>query len=267
VERLNAFSKLVAAPKDLGHIDMAIARKRRKQARDKAVKRITSFKRLLTRARSTITGKPLSAWEDVESGDDSGGDGLEMNERKGLKKKKSKKELLSADSSANSKSFSSASTFASAESSVGDEEDGTGKKKKKKKRKKKKGEDEGDEEGDGEGDGEEQEKKEKFRPWDLINEGQPQPGHFFGNLFNYVLTTPLHLKRSQSKLEASKRMSSKNEIEYLSSTHGLSLNDGSAVCFEMMTWRRSALWILVIFGFANSYSSVKALMEAMRHYK
>jgi len=269
VERLNAFSKLVAAPKNLGHIDLAIQRKRQKEKRENTIRKFNDFKRLITRA-TTFGSK-----SDMEENDD---DGVELQARKSTKKmdltkKKSRNRLDKSKSSGLDKgaSFGSAVTFGSTASDGNDDDDDdddnnistmsgssedTQKKKRKSKKKKEK------ETADDDDDAAE---SKKFRIWDVINEGQPNAGNFLGNLLNYVLTTPLHLKRSHSKLEASKKMSSRDEIEYLSSTHGLTVNKDSSLCYEMMTWRRSSLWILVLFGTVNCYFGTMALIEDMQH--
>ena len=124
-----------------------------------------------------------------------------------------------------------------------------GKKKKRKHRKKKKS------------DEEEEEENRKFRIWDVIDEGQPGVEYIISNFFNHVSTTLLHLKRSRSKLMESKRMASQQEIDYLSATHGLTFNKDSSLCFELITWRRSSLWILVIFGVFNIYFGTMSYLE------
>jgi len=68
------------------------------------------------------------------------------------------------------------------------------------------------------------------------------------NTLNAIWTTPMHLKRSRSKLEILKKMASRSEVAYLSKKLGLSHTNDSAICYELMVWRRSALWTLILVG-------------------
>ena len=107
----------------------------------------------------------------------------------------------------------------------------------------------------------------RFRIWDFIDEGQPGSEHIIANYTNLIFTTLLHLKRSRSKLMESKRMASQREIDYLSATHGLAFNKDSSLCFELITWRRSSLWVLVLFGVVNMYFGVLSYIEAHNNFK
>ena len=175
IERLNAFSKLVAAPNRAVNIDRAFRKNRKK------LLFITmQSQRSLLRESSSSLG----------------------NEEK-EKKKKKKKTKIKKNSDVNTSAFSKDESI------------------------------------------------HHRRVWDFINEGQPGGEYFFRNMFNNILCTPLHLKRSRSKLMEAKRMSSQREISYLSATHGLTFSRDSSLCFELLSWRRSALWVLVIFGVIN----------------
>jgi len=84
--------------------------------------------------------------------------------------------------------------------------------------------------------------------WDLINNGQPRLKNLPQNTINAIICTPLHLKRSRSKLEIAKKMASRAEVAYLSTKLGLAHTNDSAICYELMVWRRSSLWTLIGFG-------------------
>jgi hypothetical protein len=57
--------------------------------------------------------------------------------------------------------------------------------------------------------------KKQASVWDLINNGQPRLTRLPINTLNAILCTPLHLKRSRSKLEIAKKMASRAEVEYV----------------------------------------------------
>ena len=97
------------------------------------------------------------------------------------------------------------------------------------------------------------------RLWDMINNGRPSVKQLLHNLLNTILLTPLHLKRSRSKLEITKKMAGRAEVAYLSKKYGLYQTDDAVVCFELMVWRRSALWILVMFGAISTFFAVNSI--------
>jgi len=97
--------------------------------------------------------------------------------------------------------------------------------------------------------------------WDLINNGQPRLKMLPRNTLNAIFTTPLHLKRSRSKLEILKKMASKSEVAYLSKKLGLTHTPDSAICYELMVWRRSALWTLILFGAVATYFAIAQINQ------
>ena len=101
--------------------------------------------------------------------------------------------------------------------------------------------------------------KKKASVWDLINNGQPRLKCLPRNTLNAIFTTPLHLKRSRSKLEILKKMASKSEVAYLSKKLGLTHTPDSAICYELMVWRRSALWTLLLFGAVATYFAISQI--------
>ena len=204
VERLNAFSKLVAAPSKAGNIDKAFTKSRRKE---RNIKYQTSVKNL----KNLKNGK-FAVFSRLNS---FGFRNSSMSSGKSSEKKKK--------NSNDSVDRASALSAAEDTSSEGGEQT------------------ESDDEG----------VSQKKRVWDLINEGQPSRRYLLANVINNIICIPLHLKRSRSKLMEAKRMASRKEIKYLSATHGLTFNKDSSLCFELLSWRRSSLVVLVIFGCIN----------------
>ncbi|GMH78425.1 hypothetical protein TL16_g07797 [Triparma laevis f. inornata] len=241
IARLNAFSKLIAAPTRLDEVDKAIKRKRKKKMRESA-ERVSNLP-FLSKIRSKFSRGASSFGSASKSSGNKSGRNLDDGPVHS-----SKTSLSSGDKSL--------STFAGEDSTVGSSSsrDLDGKKKKRKHMKKKKSEEE------------EEEENRKFRIWDVIDEGQPGVEYTISNFFNHVSTTLLHLKRSRSKLMESKRMASQQEIDYLSATHGLTFNKDSSLCFELITWRRSSLWVLVIFGVFNIYFGTMSYLEARKNF-
>ena len=70
--------------------------------------------------------------------------------------------------------------------------------------------------------------KKQASVWDLINNGQPRMGKLPANTINAMFCTPLHLRRSRSKLEILKKMASRAEVAYLSKKLGLTHTAGEA---------------------------------------
>jgi len=230
--RLSAFSKLVAAPTRLDEVDKAI---KRKKARMKLSSGNSKF---LSRVRSTFSRKSNGSTDDDSSND---GDSLLS----------SKSSLSSNDTNKKHKKHHKHHQHKRKSHKKDKFPDDMSYKKK----------------GDGDEDSamvpiEEDEDGKKFRIWNVINEGQPGIEFAFGNFVNNVSCTLLHLKRSKSKLMESKKMASQQEIDYLSATHGLQFNKDSSLCFELITWRRSALWVLVLFGITNMYFGTVAFIES-----
>eukprot|EP00520_Triparma_pacifica_P008489 CAMPEP_0118646036 /NCGR_PEP_ID=MMETSP0785-20121206/7827_1 /TAXON_ID=91992 /ORGANISM="Bolidomonas pacifica, Strain CCMP 1866" /LENGTH=2907 /DNA_ID=CAMNT_0006537973 /DNA_START=24 /DNA_END=8743 /DNA_ORIENTATION=+ len=232
VERLSAFSKLIAAPTRLDEVDKAIKRKK------KRMKASEQGSRFFSRLRSTFSrrsGETFSSYESKSTLGSSSTDSTIPDETGRQNKRHSRKRHS----------------------------------KKRQTRKHRKGEEyeeedpvQSVEEEDEEGEvGDEPEKKKKSRIYDLINEGQPGLEFAIDNYINYVLCTLIHIKRSKSKLMESKKMASQQEIDYLSATHGLQFNKDSSLCFELITWRRSALWVLVLFGITNMFFGITAFVE------
>jgi len=105
--------------------------------------------------------------------------------------------------------------------------------------------------------------KKQASVWDLINNGQPKLKRMIPNYFNAVGTTLQHLKRSRSKLEIHKKMASRSEVAYLSKKMGLTHTPDSAIVYELLVWRRSSLWVLMIFG---SIATIFALANISKGY-
>ncbi|GMH68808.1 hypothetical protein TL16_g05011 [Triparma laevis f. inornata] len=101
--------------------------------------------------------------------------------------------------------------------------------------------------------------KKQASVWDLINNGQPRMGKLPANTINAMFCTPLHLRRSRSKLEILKKMASRAEVAYLSKKLGLTHTADSAICYELMVWRRSALWTLILFGSLATFFAITAI--------
>jgi len=101
--------------------------------------------------------------------------------------------------------------------------------------------------------------KKRASVWDMINNGQPRLLQLPVNTWNAIKTTPLHLRRSRSKLEIVNKLASRSEVAYLSKKFGLSHTSDSAICYELMVWRRSALWTLILVGSVATWFAIKQI--------
>jgi len=107
--------------------------------------------------------------------------------------------------------------------------------------------------------------KKQASVWDMINNGQPRPSRAIPNYFNAIFTTFQHLKRSRSKLEIHKKMASRAEVAYLSKKFGLTHTPDSAIVYELLVWRRSSLWVLMIFGTISTLFALAAINKGYQN--